>query len=103
MSSEALEAENAMNPQPERRSRASELLARFGRTFRVTPSVEDRAERLERSGFGSFDALHLACAKAAGVEVLLTCDEALRRRARASGKRLLVSVENPVDFLRRRP
>jgi hypothetical protein len=39
---------------------------------------------LETLGFGSFDALHSACAESAGAEVFLTTDDRLRLAARGS-------------------
>ena len=43
------------------------------------------------------DSVHLACAEAAGVGVLLTCDDVFLRRARRLG--LALRVLNPVAYL----
>jgi predicted nucleic acid-binding protein len=48
---------------------------------------------LEQAGVKALDALHLACAEAAGAERFLTCDDRLIRRY--SGQMI---VQNPVTF-----
>ncbi len=58
--------------------------------------VADRAREMEKQGFSTFDALHLASAEKAGAEVFLTTDDVLLRRARRNVARLHLRVENPV-------
>jgi predicted nucleic acid-binding protein len=64
----------------------------------LTTLDEGRARELAALGFGPFDALHLACAEAAGVDLLLTTDERFLRRAQRYQSVLRVRVRNPVDF-----
>src|SRR6516225_200168 len=53
----------------------------------VRPQTEDadRAAKLQDLGFSPFDALHLACAERAEVDVFLTTDDGLLSRARSCG------------------
>ena len=46
----------------------------------------------------AFDALHIACAERAAVDVLLTTDDRLRRRAQREASKLAVRVENPAKW-----
>ena len=64
----------------------------------LTTLDEGRARELVALGFGSFDALHLACAEAAGVDLLLTTDDRFLRRTQRYQAALRVRVYNPVDF-----
>jgi len=55
---------------------------------------------LEAWGFSAFDALHLACAESGEVDVFLTTDDRLLRKAGTYAKQLRVRVENPLTWLR---
>lgn len=98
--SEALVAENALNPVVERRSRAAHVISSFGKQVAITRAIERQAETIETMGFAGFDALHIASAAAAGAQVFLTCDDRLERRAARFVQRLPLRVVNPVEFLR---
>jgi predicted nucleic acid-binding protein len=54
----------------------------------------------EQAGFADFDALHLACAERAEVDVFLTTDDRLLRRAKRLAAQLRVRVENPATWVR---
>ena len=58
-----------------------------------------RDQELEALGFKWFDALHLACAESSEVDVFLTTDNRLLRRANRIGALLQVSAENPYVWL----
>ncbi len=60
----------------------------------------DRAAELQTIGMKPADALHVAAAEAAQVDVLLSCDDRLCRVARRNAQRLLIRVMNPVEWLR---
>ncbi|MCX7795427.1 MAG: PIN domain-containing protein [bacterium] len=63
----------------------------------VTDEIEKRAIELEKLGFSPYDALHIACAEKAKVDVLLTTDDKLLRKA--LNARLLVEVRSPIEWL----
>lgn len=58
-----------------------------------------RGEALANRGFGSFDALHLACAEAASADVFLTTDDRLLKRANRLSTHLRTRVLNPLDLV----
>jgi predicted nucleic acid-binding protein len=100
VSSTVLEIEIGHSPREDRRGETAALLVYANET--VVPGAQDdvRAESLQAFGFGQADALHLACAESAGVNVFLTTDDRLLRRARRCAHLLRVRVENPVSWYR---
>ena len=64
-------------------------------TVFIGASEISRGERLEALGFSGLDALHLACAESGNVDVFLTTDDGLLRRAERDNSHLRVQVANP--------
>jgi hypothetical protein len=95
VSSTVLSIEVRRNPDPERRRNADALLFFANEVVVPNQIVADRAREIEKRGFGTFDPLHLASAEQAGVEVFLTTDDVLLRRAERNAARLHPRVENP--------
>ena len=95
--SAVLDFENSQHPLVDRRDE----IARWGRRavthVQITQPVSDRARQLTEAGFGPLDAVHLACAEAAGCSSFLTCDDRLLRKAQRVD--LALRVQNPVDYL----
>lgn len=96
--SEVVQLEVRHCPDDDRRT-ALELICRAA-TGRVTLSEDAtaRALHLRAQGLKDIDALHLAVAEAAAVEVLLTTDDDFLRVARTLQPPSPVRVENPVLF-----
>jgi len=57
-------------------------------------AIIERGRELEERGLKTMDALHVACAEAAGCDYFLTCDDRLIRRY-AGG----IKVVNPANFI----
>jgi predicted nucleic acid-binding protein len=93
-----LEAELSRNPDSERREDAEELLTFVKEVVRLDDEIVVRARDLQTSGFSEFDALHIACAEAAQVDIFLTTDDRLIRAARRASSKLAIRVLNPVSF-----
>ena len=93
-SSSVLGYENSRNPFPLRMQWVERCMELAGVHQQVDESIRERAEDLEREGLKALDALHVACAEAAGSEYLLTCDDPIVRRYQGGIKAL-----NPVDFV----
>lgn len=68
-----------------------------GVTVPPGPGPGPRGE--ERLGFKAADALHVAAAEDAQVDVLLTCDDRFCRTARRNAKHLRTRVRNPLNWL----
>lgn len=58
-----------------------------------------RANALVNLGFGSMDALHLACAESSHSDFFLTTDDKLKRQATRLQNQLNVVVDNPLNWL----
>jgi predicted nucleic acid-binding protein len=97
--SDALDAEIVAIRDPIRRRRVMNLTRAATEQVSIDADRSRRQQVLEVMGFGSYDSVHIACAEAAGADVLLTTDDALIRRARRMQHHLAVRVENPVSWL----
>jgi len=94
-----LEAEVRRNPNGAARNDALRLISLAGELLRPHRVSIERARALEVLGYGVFDALHLACAEQAAVDVLLTTDD---RFIKQVGRRLgkpTIRVLNPVNWM----
>jgi len=98
ISSEALADEIDRNPQVERRLENVTLLYGAHETISLNDQIAGRARDLHGAGYGVFDALHLAFAEAAGVDVLLTTDDEFLRRAARQVGNPRVAVRNPLSW-----
>jgi predicted nucleic acid-binding protein len=101
ISSEALVDEIERNPEVERRLENTALLVLASERIEVDDSIAARAASLQIAGYGPYDALHLACAEAAQVDVLLTTDDAFIRKASRRDGNPLVAVLNPLFWDKR--
>lgn len=99
ITSEVVDIEIDQSPHRERVRRLRQLLPAASRTTTVGADEEQRARELEALGFHAFDALHVACAETAQVDVFLTTDDRLLRLAARQKDSLHVRVENPLVWL----
>ena len=65
----------------------------------LSDSAVERGEELKRIGLKTYDALHVACAEQAQVEVILTTHDRLVRAAARNARKLKVPVKNPLTWL----
>ena len=65
----------------------------------ITEEILKRAEKLEASGFDSYDAIHLASAEQAKVDVFLTTDDGFQKTAKRDKAMFSFVVANPVRWL----
>jgi predicted nucleic acid-binding protein len=97
ISSTVLELEVAQNPLALRRGHGRQILRQAAAIVKVDASIEERAAEFKRRGIKSMDALHLACAEAAGVDYFCTCDDNLLRKAKRIALSRIRSV-NPLEL-----
>lgn len=98
--SDALDGEILGIRDPEQRKEVEGLAGAATEHIRTDSDLLQRAQMLESIGFGVYDSMHIACAEAAGADVLLTTDDALTRRARRVQQELEVHVANPLTWLK---
>jgi predicted nucleic acid-binding protein len=98
VASEMCVIEVAAIPDAVRRSRIQLLLPDSPKIRKLRPSTFTRAAELEKRGFKPADALHVAAADDAAVDVLLTCDDRFFRAAIRNSEFLITKVSNPVNW-----
>jgi predicted nucleic acid-binding protein len=99
ISSEVVDYEIQQTPDNERRYRVSTIARFSNEKILINEPIIIRADEIANMGLDAFDALHLACAEYAKVDVFLTTDDKLLRRIRKI-ERVEVRVENPLSWLR---
>ena len=90
--------ENSRSPFSVRRLWVGRCLALATHTVSLTDAIRTRAHELAGHGQKPLDALHLACAEAAGADWFLTCDDRLIKRYVGS-----LSVQTPTHFISSQP
>lgn len=86
-------------PNPERKNRLLTLCEAASEIIRLDDAMYALAERLKGVGFTSYDALHVACAQHAGVDIMLSTDHKVIKRAAHAGNLVTIRVENPWVWL----
>ncbi len=99
ISSDAVAYEISKTPNEERQERLWALESRSTERVKLIDSILQEAEQLRHLGFTSYDALHLTFAASADVDVFLTTDDKLLKRAQRYRKEIKISVANPLSWL----
>ena len=99
LSSDAIHFEIARNTNPSRREQLEATLSIAKEHIPTTPEIEIHAQQLMQLGFKFYDALHLALAQSASVDIFLTTDDRLLKKAKQYPERVTIPVENPVIWL----
>ena len=99
ISSAVVEEEVDNTPSRERQSRVRAMLSGAHSVVALTAAAVTRAKALQAMGFRTYDALHLACAEQAAVDVFLTTDDRVLRIATRHTAQLPVRVANPLAWL----
>jgi predicted nucleic acid-binding protein len=97
--SEMIEAELRQTPD---RNKAESIMAALTiakHKVVIDSGLKQRASELVQFGIKSIDAVHVASAEAAKVDVFLTTDDRLMRTAVRNQMKLKVLVNNPVTWL----
>ncbi|MEC4813107.1 MAG: PIN domain-containing protein [Scytonema sp. PMC 1069.18] len=97
--SKAIIAELSQTPDLERLENVKKLL--FIAKIKVINSafIENRAVQLQKLGFSSYDATHIACAERSKADVFLTTDDRLFKKAQKNSQSINVKINNPVQWL----
>ena len=85
-----LSFENDKHPKPDRRDEIALWEKRSERSIALSSSLENRARQIALQGISALDAAHLAAAELGMADTLLTCDDAMIRRAARLGLALRV-------------
>jgi predicted nucleic acid-binding protein len=99
VSSEAIEAELKRMVNLDKLDRIRELLQVADNKIILTKEIDQRSQEIEKLGFGLYDAFHIACAETANIDVLLTTDDRLLKKAIKYSHLLKIKLDNPVTWL----
>jgi predicted nucleic acid-binding protein len=83
----------------ERKERLLLLAGQSHQVVEITEKILTQAEKLGAVGFNSYDAIHLASAENAKVDVFLTTDDNMQKIANRNKKIFSFVVVNPVTWL----
>ena len=97
--SEVLVYELGQTVDVERRERLLLLAGQSHQVVEIIETILKRAEKLEASGFDSYDAIHLASAEQASVDVFLTTDDNIQKVASRNKEEFSFVIANPVKWL----
>jgi predicted nucleic acid-binding protein len=97
--SEVLMDEIEQTPDAQKLSRVKLLSGFVQEYIEIGKKEELRARELQNEGFQVFDALHIACAESAHVDVFLSTDDRLLNLAKQVSIPLKIRVENPLSWI----
>lgn len=99
VSSEVIEAELRKMTNLDKLVKIRELLRLVDYQIKLNESINKRSEELEKLGFSLYDSFHVACAESAKIDILLTTDDRLLKKAIKYRQILQVNLDNPVTWL----
>lgn len=99
ISSDAVAYEISKAPNEERQERLWALESRSTTRLELTDSILQQTARLLHLGFTTYDALHLTFAESTNVDVFLTTDDKLLKRAQRYREEIKIAVVNPLSWL----
>ncbi len=99
ISSDALEYENSITFNPDRRMRIKTYLALAKVYTKFSESLTERSKEIIGSGIRDMDALHIAMAEHGNAEYFVTCDDDIIRKAKKSSRKFKVKICGILEFL----
>ncbi|MBE9005708.1 PIN domain-containing protein [Fortiea sp. LEGE XX443] len=61
--------------------------------------IEERSGELQKLGFSSYDATHIASAERSNADIFLTTDDRLFKKAQKESPLIKIKINNPVQWL----
>jgi predicted nucleic acid-binding protein len=98
ISSEVIELEIAQTKDIQRLEQLRSAISIALDKCMLTDAIEQRTIELTQLGFKSFDAAHLASTEHSNVDIFLTTDDRLLKRATRYRDLIKVKVKNPVNW-----
>jgi predicted nucleic acid-binding protein len=99
VSSEVVEAELRKMTNLDKLKEIRELLKLVAYKIILNDQIDQRSQELEKLGFKLYDSFHIACAEFAKIDLLLTTDDRLLKKALKYSNLLQIKLENPVTWL----
>jgi len=83
----------------ERRDRLLSINDRAQTYITVNEEILKRTEIIKEMNFTTYDAMHIACAEVAKVDIFLSTDKGLINKALANKNDLKVKIDNPLSWI----
>lgn len=99
INSDALEYENGLTSNPDRRKRVNLYLSLAKEYVSLSNFLIKKANEIINLGFRDMDALHIAMAEEGNANYFVTCDDEIVTVAKKNQKRLKVKVCGLLEFL----
>ena len=99
ISSEIVNYEIQQTPNSDRKIEVQLLTIHADSEIMLDETIIQHAEQLEQIGLKTYDALHLACAASVPIDVFLTTDDNILKKAAQARDVITISVENPLEWL----
>lgn len=101
VSSDAVAYEISKTPNEERQERLWSMESSATMRMALTDSILNEATKFQQLGFTTYDALHLVFAIEANVDVFLSTDDKLLKRAQRYSSQIPITVANPLSWLQK--
>ncbi len=98
--SDVLKHEITKTPDPVRKSQLLSLSKYISKFYTLNDIIIELAYKLQKSGFGAFDSLHIATAEKSGADIFITTDDKILKLYRKNPELLNIRIENPVNIVR---
>jgi len=98
--SDILKHEISKTPDPVRKSQLLSLSGYILKYYTLNDDIIEFAYKLQKSGFGAFDSLHIASAEKSKADVFVTTDDRILKLYRRNPGLLKIRIENPADIVR---
>lgn len=99
IASTALEAELDQTPDLERLKNVKTILAIAKIKIISSQFIQERIAELQKLGFSSYDAAHIASAERSQADIFLTTDDRLIKKAQKNLQSINVKINNPMQWL----
>jgi predicted nucleic acid-binding protein len=86
-------------PNSDKKHRILKLCDKASEIVKLDKQIYSFSKEFMKLGFKSYDALHLSCAKKAGVNIFLSTDDKLVKKAYKNQDTLNIKVDNPLHWL----
>ena len=97
--SEVLSYELEQIPDADRWQKVRQLAKYLQIQIKLDAGITIRAQALSEIGFAAYDALHIACAEEAEVDIFLTTDDRLIKLADRNPGKIQVRISNPLPWI----
>jgi len=101
VSSDAVVYEINQTLNEEKRERLLSINNKAQTYITLDEAIVRRASEIQKIGFTDYDAMHIACSEKAQVDVFLSTDDKLVKKAQTSTNKLSIAIQNPLTWIQK--